>query len=368
MEGVEVWKHLVNYENYEVSSFGKVRNKNTGRILKPGCHGGYMSVGLSNVGKTKKTSSVHRLVALTFLNNPENKPQVNHKDKNRSNNNINNLEWATYKEQIDHRRKPAKEIYEYTGTRPVWRICSINNIKLEKYNSIKAAAKWVFDNKLTKVKEFGNGNNIKTKICSVIRKGKTTGKNNTKDKFYERKTAYGFKWEYDNENEDVFEDEIWKELAFDLVNFEGYFVSSYGRVRNNKGRITIGYSKPDDYLVVNINNKGYYIHRLVALVFISNPNNKPIVNHIDGNKQNPKLENLEWVDYKHNSNHAVLIGKIKKKTVIQYDINNNKINEFSSVKEATEYLKISTNTVSNICNKNYSLPRKYTLEWKLNFS
>jgi hypothetical protein len=70
MEVKEVWKHLVNYENYEVSSFGQVRNKNTCRILKHGCHGGYMSLGLSNVAKTKKTHSVHRLVALTFLDNP----------------------------------------------------------------------------------------------------------------------------------------------------------------------------------------------------------------------------------------------------------------------------------------------------------
>jgi len=54
MEYVEVWKHLANYENYEVSSFGQVRNKKTSRILKPAWKCGYMSVGLSNVGKTKK--------------------------------------------------------------------------------------------------------------------------------------------------------------------------------------------------------------------------------------------------------------------------------------------------------------------------
>jgi hypothetical protein len=311
---------------------------------------------------------VHRLIAKTFIPNIDNKPTVNHKDHNPKNNNINNLEWASYLEQIIHKRKPSAEIYEYTGTRPVWRICLETNIKLQQYSSIKEAARWVFDNKLTNVKEFGNGNNIKTKICAVIRKGKTNGKNKCIDKYYERKTAYGFNWEYDNQNENIFEDEIWKQISFDLVNFEGYCVSSYGRVKNNKGRITNGYSKQDDYLVVNINNKGYYIHRLVALVFILNPNNKPIVNHKDGNKQNNKLDNLEWVDYSENSKHAVLIRKIKTKEIIQYDLNNNKINEFSSIKEASEYLKISKGTVSNICNKKYLLPRKYTLEWKLNSS
>lgn len=363
----EFWKEIDSFPQYEASTFGNIRNKNTKKVLKPFINNNYNYVSISNNNK-RYTMSLHRLIAKTFLNNNENKPTVNHKDHNPSNNNIDNLEWATYKEQIDHKRKPPKEIYEYTGTRPVWRICPINNIKLERYNSIKAAAKWVFDNKLTKIKHFDNGNNIKTKICSAIRKGKTTGKNTCIDKLYERKTAYGFKWEYDINNENINIDEIWKEIPYNLVNFKGYSISSYGRIKNNKGRITTGYSKDGEYPVVNINNKGYYIHRLVASVFLSNKNNKPLVNHIDSNKQNAKLENLEWVDYEHNSNHAVLIGNIKTKPVIQYDINNNKINEFNSIKDAALCLNISTGTVSNICNKKYLLPRKYTLEWKLDFS
>jgi hypothetical protein len=365
----EIWKELDNFPLYEVSTFGNIRNKKTKMNLKL-CtkRTGYEYVSLFDNNKKRKIHSVHRLIAKTFIPNIDNKPTVNHKDHNPKNNNINNLEWATYLEQVIHKRKPRPEIYEYTGTRPVWRICPETNNKLQQYSSIKNAARWVFDNKLTKVKEFGKGNNIKTKICSVIRKGKTNGKNTCKDKYYERKTAYGFNWEYENENENIFEDEVWKEISFDLVNFEGYFVSSYGRIRNNKGRITTGYSKQDDYLVVNINNKGYYIHRLVALVFIPNPNNKPIVNHIDGNKQNPKLNNLEWVDNSENSRHAVVIGKIRTKEIIQYDLNNNKINTFNSVKEASEYLKISKGTVSNICNKKFSPARNYTLEWKLNSS
>jgi hypothetical protein len=361
----EIWKELCDFPLYEVSTYGNIRNITTKHLLKPSVNKIYRYVSLINNSK-RYTVSLHRLIAKVFIPNPDNKPTVNHKDHNPLNNHINNLEWATYYEQIIHKRKSSPEIYEYTGTRPVWRICPDKNIKLQKYNSIKEAAKWIFDNKLTKVQEFGNGNNIKTKICSVIRKGKTTGKNTCINKYYERKTAYGFKWKYDNIDENIFKNEIWKEIPFDLVDCKGYSISSYGRVRNNKGRITLGYSKQNDYLVVNINNKGHYIHRLVALVFISNPDNRPIVNHKDGNKQNPKLDNLEWIDYSGNSNHAVSIGKIITKPVIQYDLNNNKINEFKSVREAAEYLKISKGTISNICNKKYSLSRKYTLEWKLN--
>ena len=101
MEDIEIWKKINNYENYEVSSLGNVRNKNTGRILKPGIIGGYYCVGLSNI-KTK-TFSVHRLVALTFIENPENKTDVNHKDKNKLNNNLVNLEWNTSKENNTHK-------------------------------------------------------------------------------------------------------------------------------------------------------------------------------------------------------------------------------------------------------------------------
>ncbi len=363
----ELWKEIEDYNSYEVSTFGNIRNKKTKHILKPSINI-YCYVSLTDNNKKRSSCAVHRIIAKTFIPNTDNKPTVNHKDHNTLNNNISNLEWASYLEQVLHKRKPSPEIYEYTGTRPVWRLCQKTNTKLQKYNSIKEAAKWVFDNNLTKVEEFGNGNLIKTKICAVIRKGKTTGKNEYKNRFYERKTAYGYKWEYCNDNEHVFIDEIWKEIPYELVNIKGYSISSYGRVRNNKGRITTGYSKENYYPVVNINNKSYYMHRLVALVFIPNPENKMCVNHKDGNKQNPKVDNLEWVDNSENSKHAVLIGKIITKPIIQYDLNNNKINEFNSVKLAAEYLKVSESTIANICNKKNTRPspRNYTLEWKLN--
>ena len=88
MEDTEIWKSIQEYENYEVSIFGNVRNKKTGRILKQAITSGYYCVGLSSI-KTK-TYSVHRLVAKSFIPNLENKEQINHKDKNRLNNNINN--------------------------------------------------------------------------------------------------------------------------------------------------------------------------------------------------------------------------------------------------------------------------------------
>ena len=89
---------------YSVSTFGRVRNDISGRILKPSyTHDGYLMVRLSINGKMPaKTCRVHRLVAEAFIPNPDNKPTVNHKDGCKPNVGVDNLEWATHSEQITH--------------------------------------------------------------------------------------------------------------------------------------------------------------------------------------------------------------------------------------------------------------------------
>lgn len=87
---------------------------------------------------------------------------------------------------------------------------------------------------------------------------------------------------------------------------EGYDVTREGQVIN----IITGYNlKPKhntgDYCYVRMKGKNYYIHRLVATKYIPNPDNKPQVNHIDGNKENNNVSNLEWVSAKENKTHAV---------------------------------------------------------------
>lgn len=126
----EEWKHIKDYEGlYEVSNLGNVRslarNTTSGKLLKPELQSGYLKVMLSK-NNNKKWYSIHRLVAITFIENKENKEQVNHIDGNKINNNANNLEWVTCQENIIHsienklkvtkkgvEHKLSKEVYQY---------------------------------------------------------------------------------------------------------------------------------------------------------------------------------------------------------------------------------------------------------------
>ena len=94
-------KQIPKYDNYYITREGRVYNKKYDRYLKPspGANG-YIRVCLSKQGKHTQFY-IHRLVAEAFIPNPENKPEVNHKDENKANNNVDNLEWVTTKENIN---------------------------------------------------------------------------------------------------------------------------------------------------------------------------------------------------------------------------------------------------------------------------
>lgn len=114
----EIWKSLkdvVKYgNNYEVSNLGRVRSidfidkrgyRRKSRIMaQANHHKGYKAISLTHMGK-RKTYKVHRLVALAFIPNLENKPEVNHKDGDKKNNCVYNLEWVTTSENAIHIHK-----------------------------------------------------------------------------------------------------------------------------------------------------------------------------------------------------------------------------------------------------------------------
>jgi len=344
----EVWRILDNFSKYEISSFGNIRNKTSNNALTPNIKSGYCRVGLTNDVNKRISMKLHRLVALCFIPNPLNKETVNHKDHNKLNNNLSNIEWATTTEQNNHKQKCKKEIQELVSSRPVWRIDKDTNEKIEYYKTIRSAAQWIFDNNLTSVKEFIDGNNIKTKI-SAVAQGK-------------RQTTFGYKWEYCKENEKKYHDEEWKDIPSEIIRgTQGYKISNYGRVKNHKGRITEGAKNHESgYLWACIYPNSYLLHRLVAKVFIPNPEKREQVNHIDGNKQNACVNNLEWCSNIENQIHKINSGLSNcTKKIIQYDLQMNKIKEFTSQIEASKELNISINIIGNCCRGKQKTGRGY---------
>ena len=128
--------------------------------------------------------------------------------------------------------------------------------------------------------------------------------------------------------------EIWK----DIDSYKGlYQISSFGRIKalekkagflTKHERILIPFVKSNGYACIDLRRKGirrkYHIHRLVAEAFIPNPNNYPCINHIDYNKLNNKVENLEWCTYSHNntySNCQNIGGLSRRIPVSQFDKN-----------------------------------------------
>ena len=104
LEG-EVWKDIIDYEGiYQGSNFGRIKSFNKGKIiiLKPLLQkDGYLTVNLFK-NRKQKTCKIHIVIAKAFIANPENKPTVNHEDGNKFNNCVDNLVWATVKENNEH--------------------------------------------------------------------------------------------------------------------------------------------------------------------------------------------------------------------------------------------------------------------------
>ena len=157
--------------------------------------------------------------------------------------------------------------------------------------------------------------------------------------------------------------------------FKYYDITKEGVIINLKtNRKYKGKIKNDGYLIwhTKINNKDYswLIHRLLAIKYIPNPNNYPVVNHIDGNKLNISLDNLEWCSYSHNAKEAVRLGLMNYnnshgpcKKIIQINKDTKEIIKiYNSIIEASKELKISRSSISRCCRGIYKTCGGYI--WK----
>ena len=170
--------------------------------------------------------------------------------------------------------------------------------------------------------------------------------------------------------------EIWK----DIPNYKNYQASSFGRIRSKERKVknngTYGGLCTFHSKILNqfIDNMGYYfvilsidgkskrirVHRLIAFTFLNDTNNYNEINHIDGNKLNNSIENLEFCSHKHNMQEAWnlnLISRVRKKgkehhrsvAVLQYDKNGNYIKEWDCIRQAERELGIYGQNITKCC-------------------
>lgn len=348
---------LTGAEGYYVSNDGDVYSAKHTKVvkMKPADNkSGYPKLGLFVNGKSA-CFSIHRLVALTWLPNPNNLKVVNHKDGNKANFHPSNLEFVTPQQnsrhavdnnlssqysipilQMTNRGKVVAEfksiteaiaqtgfakrglsscVYGYTKEYKgfIWRVKDELNTKsfnpnppVGKYCKISGELIATFDNTELAVESTG---------CRLF-KNRGLG--------YLNKTDTMFTWKYvvrtsTTTSEPLNNPDDWKEVT----GFADYMVSKTGKVYSNfTGKIITPYLSQNRSVVKlaggTKKHNPLYIHRLVAIAFIPNPNNYELVNHKDGNPQNNHVSNLEWCTHRQNIIHAIETGLTNsRKAVIQ---------------------------------------------------
>lgn len=330
LDKTKKWKPIRGYEEfYKISEYGDIYSVRLNKMIIPNKCKGYYSTGVKK-DKIRKKKFIHTLVYISFKNKDvEEGKVIDHIDRNKTNNHIDNLREVTpsiNSQNVGKKIQNFEKIMQYTKTQEL----------IKEWYSIKEVIK-------------ANPNYSKDYIihCCVGSK----------------KSAYGFVWKY--------KDYIYKPKNFyeiktdDERTYSNYKINKEGIIINQSGK-RMRYTINDYYYVSLISdcgkNKSFYVHRLIALTFILNPNNKPMVNHIDENKLNNSIENLEWATCKENNNHS------NAKKVQQIDIKTgNIINTYNSITLAFESLERKNNKgapwgIGKVCAGNAATAFGY--KWK----
>ena len=161
---------------------------------------------------------------------------------------------------------------------------------------------------------------------------------------------------------------MWKKFIYEGQETD-YSVSTEGEVRKDTTNYILSQSSQQDYkfvgLIINGKQKRMRVHRMVALTFIDNPDNKPYVNHINGNRSDNNVENLEWVTPSENTQHAVNTGLFKNgrtRAVIQYNLNGEQMATFESATEAARQTGGSQSKITMCCRRQRDSANDY--QWR----
>jgi hypothetical protein len=284
---------------------------------------------------------VHILVAKTFIPNEFNKKTVNHRNTEKNDNRVINLEWASQAEQnYKENRKP----FTSRGKPVIQRDLQGNFIN--KWRTATDAEK-----------ELG----ISQSSISAVSLGKLN-------------KAGGFIWEYCEEDKKDFDGEIWKKISEEYDTF----VSNFGRIKKKGRNPHYGTLQDSGYYRTNLFNKiekkykKLSVHRLVCQAFLPNPDNKPMVNHLDEDRENNKLENLVWVTHQENLNHSLdlherIVSNSRSRIVLQMK-DNIVINEYPSIHQASTKSEICHKLILNRCNGKYKQKGEFVWIFKTDMS
>jgi hypothetical protein len=288
---MEIWKDIVGYEGlYKISNFGKIYSLHSDRHLTLSVSDdGYPQINLCSNGD-QKLCRVHILVAKHFLSNPSEYQIVNHKDRNRNNCYVDNLEWVS---RVDN---------------------NLNRLKNNQYPS--------------------------------------------RDRIHY--------------SEEEIKDEVWvnaTQIIDELKDKDFFMVSNLGRIRYIKSNgssskeMTVSVKKthsdkkyPRTSVRVQDKKQDFYIHLLVTKCFLGPTPNGMIVDHIDSNRNNPRVSNLQFLTLKENSlkgdnknqpkGHMNVCSKLNKEQVFM--IYNLYFHKSKTVKEIKELFNVSIATIRNI--------------------
>ncbi len=276
-----VWKKIEN-SNYVLNERGEVKNIRTGYKIKYQIDNkGYARVKIVCNGKGK-SYKIHKLVARYFIGETPIGCVVSHKDNDKLNNRLENLEYIT---QTENSKRAYDDLLFDS-------ILEKNDIK----NIIILYVQGLSPHHIAKL--YGVSRNT---IRDILR-GKTW-KSVTKGNGYSQIRKIYIK------NRDVLEsvdikDEVWKQIHSN----PNYLISSVGRVKRiSSSKILKPKISADGYLIIGIGKKMYSLHNLVAREFIGPCPDKYQLNHKDGNKKNNKVDNLEYVTQSENIKHRFKI-------------------------------------------------------------
>ena len=339
----EIWKIHPIYTLYEASNFGRIRRSDTKKIKIQHlddrfCKPGRWKINIYDNDKKAHFCDAARFI-LTSFTKVNNEMFVDHIDSDSSNNFLENLRWVNRKENNNNPNSRMKYTPSSTTNDTTKIKCfNLDGSFFRNFNSITEAVEFLGRDKKTNI-----GANI-TAVCAG-----------------RQKTAYGYKWEYDEEP--LLDGEIFKKHP--ILDIE---VSNMGRVmfrrKNGYKRITYGGKHTCGYLAIQAphTNKKFLVHRLVAEVFLPNPENKSFVNHINSNHLDNRLENIEWCTQQENMRSE----ETHKKTSFKVDMcdkDGNVIKTFNSIKNMCKEMNFSSSCVISCCKGRTDFHKGYKFKY-----